>query len=150
MRRQAHEVVGAAMGAKAFDKHVYEVLADALKSDEFKDAIGRVVAEAFTGREEADRHFRRETLENQREAITAAVDRLAERIETRVREVETKQESRARETDALTTKLLVQVEFAIRDAKNYMARVAGEYQAMRKLLEEPRAAGAAANKERGA
>jgi hypothetical protein len=150
VRRQAHEVVGGALAGKPLEKRVSEINAAWVKSDDFKRELREAVAEAFTGRAEADAHFRRETLANQRQAITDAVEGLEKRLDVRFREVETKIDTRARETDARATELLVKVEFAVRDAKRYTAQVAGQYETLRKQIDEARLSAAAKTKERGA
>jgi hypothetical protein len=137
VRRQAHEVVGGEMSGKVFDRRVNEVLGNAIKSDDFKVAIGKVVAEAFTGREEADRAFRRETVEKQEKLITKALE-----------DYSRGQDARFRELDGRITQLIVNVELAVRDSKGFMARVSAEYRELKKTMDEPRLA--AANKERGA
>jgi hypothetical protein len=121
---------------KPFERRVTEIQTANMQTEAFRAVMKDIVAEAFTGREEADRYFRRETLEKQEKVVATAIAGISDKLDARFREMEGKIEARAQQTNDRTTELLVKVETAVRDAKGYTASVARQYDEIKKTLQQ--------------
>lgn len=95
------------------------------KKDEFKVEVREIVAEAFTGRAEADAHFRAEALNNYKTVLREALDDHSKDERTYI--------------DSLRDRIVeyhVEAKTAIQDAKRIAVHVSNEYQRIVVRLEQ--------------